>query len=74
MYLKFITKKLPNFTTEDKKLFYGNRSEFKQHLTDLNYDLIIVSATELEAKYVKEVVDDLLNEISKTIGIIYYYK
>jgi len=71
MYLKFITKKLMNVTKEDKKLFYDNRSDFKQQLTDLNYDIIIINATELEAKFVKDLVDELLNEVSKSSNLIY---
>jgi len=60
-----------NVTKEDKKLFYDNRSDFKQQLTDLNYDIIIINATELEAKFVKDLVDELLNEVSKSSNLIY---
>ena len=66
MYLKFITKKLTHITKEDKKLYYENRTDFKQNLFDLNYDIVIICATELEDKYVKDIIDDLLNEVGKS--------
>ncbi len=66
IYLKFITRKLSNVTKEDKKLYYENRGDFKKYLAELNFDIIIINATEFEARFVKDLIEDLLNEINNT--------